>query len=91
MNKKKAKTAYLEQSWLATEKEQEINNAPRYLKTVQKLLDVLEVIQAFWLKHAVLIKKLIHDKIHEGNLGEWERLHVVHEYRDPNITHAGYC
>lgn len=47
-----------------------------HLKTIQKLFKSLEIIQAFWLKHSVLIKQLIHDEVHKGNLRQREREHL---------------
>lgn len=39
-----------------------------HLKTIQKLFQVLEVIEARGMKHPVLIKQLVHDEVHKSNL-----------------------
>ena len=47
------------------------------LKAAQKIFQVLEVIQALWLEHAMLIQQLIHDEVHKGDLHKGRSWHII--------------
>lgn len=57
-----------------------------HLETIQKVFEVLKIIQTGGMKHPVLVQQLIHDEVHKSNLSHRK---VIFTIATPVMTTFG--